>query len=1010
MTSDAPASADSGLDTGPVLRDRLFWLVLLVAAALRLLFLDQMELWWDEFVTLGRSSPDLPRLLSGLMYQSPSPVSTDCSPPLHHLLVHLALGFGHAGSIIRLPSVLFGCLSVACVMALAKRLAGRRCAVLAGLFCALSLFHLYYSRDIRWYAVYYGCSLAGLFLLYLAVTENHRRYWLGFALAGALSLYASYVAAPALAGEALFLAGLAAKRHREGNRRAARAILVNGAWAFALMAILYAPWLPAQYYAFHSFYGKGTRNPFDLAQFLANMRFFLEYFYPAKFNHLWLAVPLAVWGFASALAGRARTGAALILCWGVPSMAAAYLVKTEFSVSPKYVMSGFYLLAFGLGFGAEAAARRVQGLAPRVKGLGWATGCACLLLAGSSNLHLAAFYQGKTFSDKEALRRAALLKNNLDIVLYDDERNYSVVGDWYLGGLYNRASGAFGREYKRFLHISPGKTVLPGTRKVIASRPFDASVGGLINRAPLPVLPDASGRSTYADGYRDFRLFTDAFATDNVTVNLSEGGLAPSDMSRPGTALYAFDLDAGPRVATARVRLTAHCLKRNVFLPDAAVTVRAGPAPDRLVVLGVLEAPRDPNDPFAAPASRGARTITGEWSIPPEALAGRLLYLAITVSNGTREGAVKAAAVAVDFTCQGPPPSVAAVLRQEWDRVLANLEARQRPSGDPTVTPGRLVAFSGDAAVFPPDPGTGVNGPEARQTYRAAHPGQDPVYVVRGPDGKAALELYDPWLAAPFVSVGGRDPVNVDLGAVPLGYKAPGSMRNTLALFDGRPLPLSLGLPQRAETVLSQQGESFILAQELFDAEHFTPGDFYALRDARVRRDEAVLTCTGQTPCEATYRFASLYPMDTLTLTTFPRLFNDPGRHNAMRLSVAADAGPFETVYALKSDGSGLWSDTDSHPRLDAVPLPKGTHAVRVRLEADTDGGIWHSSTEQPMTFEMRLDAAAMPPFTAGAGSLANGTPESGPVALLFTHSPAAAFEELRPGLVVTPWMRPFFR
>ncbi len=993
------------------------WLVLAVAAAVRLLFLDSMELWWDEFVTLGRSLPPVPQLLSGLMYQSPAPVSTDCSPPLHHLLVHAALHFGRDGSIIRLPSVVFGCLGLACVMGLARRVGGLRPAVVAGLFCALSLFHVYYSRDIRWYAVYYGVSLGAAWLLLLATVEDRPWQWAACGAAMGASLYASYVAAPALAGLGAYVAGLTALRLRSGDRAGAWRLLRRAGLAFALALLLYAPWLPAQYYAFHSFYGTGTANPLDWGQMARNFRFFLEYFYQGGFDRLLFAAPLAVLGWVLALAGPGRAGAWLVLAWGLPPLAAAYLVRTEFSVSPKYVMSGFFLLALGLGFGAEAAGRLAARLAGRAgpgiaRAAGWTAALACLFLAGASNLHFPAFYQGKTYSDKGALRRVALDKNNVDAVFYEDERNYSFVGDWYLGDLYRRATGRFGRGYKRYWFLSPGRLHPPGTVPAFSDRPFDASLGAVVNRAPLPVLPDASGGWRYADGYRDLRLFSEAFATDNVTVNLTEGGLAPADMSRPGTALYAFSLDEGAEVVRARLRLSALCLKRNVFFPDAAVTVRAGGDPARLVPLGRLDAHSPPGPPRPDAGYRGAYQVAGEWEIPQEELSGAVLYVALTVSDGTREGAVKAASFSLDCDCRGQGPEPVQAMRREWARVLGNLGQPARPSGGAAVVPGRLAAFSRDPAIFPPDPAAGLGSPAEAEAFLAAHPGLAPVYAVRDPDGRAVLELYDPWLLDPYLHLppAGSPPLAVALDQPAVGYKARGAMRPSLAVLAGQPLPLSQGLPGQATVTHARTGESFILVRELFDEAHFAPEDLFATRDARVRPEAAVMTCLGASPCQATYRLASLYPMTRLTLTTFPRVFGDPAGDNALRLAVAVGDGPFEEVYSLKSDRSGLWSDTDGHPRVDAVPLPKGTTEARVRLEMATDGSLFHSSPEAAMTFEAGLDARAMPPVAATSGELANGAPEAGPAAVQFLRQPPSAFEKLRPGLAVTPWMRPFFR
>ena len=178
----------------------------------------------------------------------------------------------------------------------------------------------------------------------------------------------------------------------------------------------------------------------------------------------------------------------------------------------------------------------------------------------------------------------------------------------------------------------------------------------------------------------------------------------------------------------------------------------------------------------------------------------------------------------------------------------------------------------------------------------------------------------------------------------------------------------------------------------------------------RIRSADAALTCLGQRPCQATYRLASFYPATRLVLTTYPHLYCDPGRENFVRLSVAADGGPFREVYTLRSDGSRQWLGGGAHPNVDVVPLGTGARETLIRLEMKNDGGQWLSRPEAPMTFEWFLDTRGMPPLPQGTGELANISPDGAPAALAFLSAPPDALERLRPGVAVSPWWRFFFR
>ena len=988
------------------------WLVLALGAGLRLLFINEMELWWDEFVTLGRSLPDVPELLYGLLYQSPSPVSTDCSPPLHHLLVHAALQFGHEGVVIRMPGVVFGLVALYFLMRLAQRIHGLRAAVVAGLFCAMSLFHVYYSRDIRWYAVYYGCSLFALYSLYLAVTLDRLKYWLAFCLGSALSLYASYVAAPVLAGECCFLLGLCIARWLGGQQAAAKRLAWRSCLFVALAVLLYSPWLPGQYYAFYSFYGKGSSNSFVLAEFLRSVRFFLDYFYQDGFNTLLAALPLVALGYCWSLAGPRKLGAWLVLAWGIPSVAAAYWVKTEFSVSPKYIMSLFYVLVFGLAFGVEAVARWIARVLPVGRAAaGWTAALVLTMFVGSANLHYAEFYQGKMFSYKAALRQVALEKNNIDLVLYDNERNFSFVGNWYLGDLFERATGVFERRYKRFYYLSPAHGAhVPWAALKRKTEACDISYGAFVNRAPLPIVADASGIFRYADSFKDFQVFQDSWKTDNITVDVNEGVLAPADMSRQGMAVYAFVPASGQALQRVAVRISAVCMKRNVFFPDAAITVLAGNDPQRLAPVGTITAHSPPGPPRDDAAYRGMYTLQGAWDLSAGLLSGKTLYVAVAVSAGTLEGMLKATDFTVEAVARGGPVAAQYGMAQEWKHIYANLSDTERPRAGDQTTPGRLVAFSCDPAVFPPYGDDGLGAQAERRRFLAAFPAAVPVHVIRKPSGEAALEIYDPWLASPYLTLPGDTSLDFTLQEPPAGYKAPGSMHQTLAAFRGQPLPLSCGLPESAVSTSARGGESFIFAQERFDEEAFNPNDLYSLRDIRVKHDAAALTCIGKTPCQATYRFQSLYPLTELVMTTFPRVYCDAAKENFVRVSFSEDAGPFKEIYTLRSDGSGQWRGTGSYPHVDAVALAKGAREVLVRLEMANDGAMWQSDSNAPMMFELFADTSGMPGIAAGSGELANLTPGRRAASLFFLNAPVSAFAPLRPGLTVTPAWRFLFR
>ncbi len=215
-------------------RRLLFWLILSLAAVLRLGRLGARSVWYDESFSLTLANRDLPTLLTGTAYQH--------HPPLGYLLLDGWLRlFGDSVYAGRLLSVLFGVGFVAVVYGLARDMFGSRTALLAMLFGALAPFQIAYSQEVRHYSLE---ALLGGWLVwsfYNGWRRNTPLAWLQFTLAGILALYNLYYSILGLAALDFFFVG-----YLLYNRR------VNGHWqlnrfkgwffANLAMAAAFAPW------------------------------------------------------------------------------------------------------------------------------------------------------------------------------------------------------------------------------------------------------------------------------------------------------------------------------------------------------------------------------------------------------------------------------------------------------------------------------------------------------------------------------------------------------------------------------------------------------------------------------------------------------------------------------------------------------------------------------------------------------------------------------------------------
>jgi mannosyltransferase len=122
-------------------------LVLLLAALLRLAFLSREGFWFDEFYTVKQSAMSVPALLTDLAH-------SDVHPPLHHLLLLVIHRFfGVSEFLFRLPSVIFGVLSVLLAYSLGRLLFNRQAGLLAALLLAVNPFAINYSQEARAYSL-----------------------------------------------------------------------------------------------------------------------------------------------------------------------------------------------------------------------------------------------------------------------------------------------------------------------------------------------------------------------------------------------------------------------------------------------------------------------------------------------------------------------------------------------------------------------------------------------------------------------------------------------------------------------------------------------------------------------------------------------------------------------------------------------------------------------------------------------------------------------------------------
>lgn len=169
-------------------------LVLVLALAVRLFRVEERAVWFDEAVSLLVAKASIPAIVAAAQDDTHSP------------FYYLALHFCPRGELAaRGFSVACGVLTVALVFLIGRKLGGVTAGAASAALLALCPLHVWYSQEVRMYALQTLLVTVSWWLLLVALDRRCLGCWAGYATAAALSLYAQYTSAFALAAQWLFV-------------------------------------------------------------------------------------------------------------------------------------------------------------------------------------------------------------------------------------------------------------------------------------------------------------------------------------------------------------------------------------------------------------------------------------------------------------------------------------------------------------------------------------------------------------------------------------------------------------------------------------------------------------------------------------------------------------------------------------------------------------------------------------------------------------------------------------
>ena len=120
--------------------------ILIIGLLLRINFLNQHDIWFDEAFSFFVAKSSLHDLLTA--------TAADNNPPFYYLLLHSWMDIFGTGMIsLRAPSLIFGVLSIAIFFKLTDKLFNSKIAIFSSSIFTLSPLMIYYSTEARMYSL-----------------------------------------------------------------------------------------------------------------------------------------------------------------------------------------------------------------------------------------------------------------------------------------------------------------------------------------------------------------------------------------------------------------------------------------------------------------------------------------------------------------------------------------------------------------------------------------------------------------------------------------------------------------------------------------------------------------------------------------------------------------------------------------------------------------------------------------------------------------------------------------
>lgn len=905
---------------------------------LRQLYLVDHEAWWDEIGTATRSLLPITDLWTSLLFQGPSTVSADSSPPLHHIFTHFSLTLGQTGYFLKLPNSIFGALTIPAVYFLGKRLFNAKTGLYCAIYIAISAFHVLYSRDARWYSLFYFTTISSFTCFLAALEDNKLKHWAGVVFFSVAMLYTSYMAIVFLIPYCIIVAYRVVvdktMLHNRDNTLIKRSIA-----CFIAIFLLFLPWIPGQINAYHFLYFNGPRPEFSFSQLLNLLKFTVSMPYYDGFDTKFFILFVMISGVLVCILRKKYFGLISLCIWASIPLAAAYGVKTVNTINPRYVL--FMLFVFGF-FIALIASEVAQYLFRKSKNdtihvLG---GIAIVLIFSTLNLkHFPEYLVDGIFTQKPGMSWLAKNKYNAEYILFEINRGHKAIADWYIPKLFKQAEDFDDLAYKRCLLVSANSKSAGPLLFESSRSDFSFSRIGILNRSPLLIDVDANGRFAYKDDYGSFQAYTDASLLRNVAVSPGKNELGLANLNKSGRIVYSFKNPHGIQLKNITFKLT-FVLERGAYIePDCKISVLQIQRDSSEVALAVIDATHFP---------KSGGSIDRVFQVLPDHTDTASIQLAFEFTRGVKAGILSIQSFEADFELMKAPDAPVDAVAYYANNISKHASLSSWDENRTILNTTGLYAFNIQNS----------EGKNALHKYRRQFPNDKPVYTIKNTAGEACVLYFDPFLVSPFLlfNTGARSILTADHSLTGKSYILKGPLHFPTISSNGDTADFLLRIPVGALFSSNPGGQGRIYMQPLFTPDAFNPGMFDSYEQIKKPKDQNCLTCNENSSCSFTLGVHSIFPVTSFRAVWYPRIFSDQQKANTIDVLVSADGAEFKKVDSFETQHKNTWIGPIR--KVSCLKFDKPANRVLVKFQMKSDATQLVSDTIVPMSFEFTVDTA----------------------------------------------------